>query len=272
MTTEPRKRRPQKHARYCGARTKNRQGRCRLKAGFGTNHPGVGRCKFHGGCVPNHEVHAQRLAEDIAYRSGDDRSYAELVQEKPIAELFSILKRRGDVTDLTEDISLARAILVDFINRSRALENALLRWSQSWDPDWQATVLEMVEQLREAQASEDWDAYGLILRRMPDPLRFMQRPRKVVDVSDAIRMLKDISSIAGTISAMENASSIPVQDVEVLLVEVAGVTERAIRSHLSDPATRRHLLEALQAAYAEIRIEPWSAHGDGAEQDRQLPN
>lgn len=28
-------------------------GKCQLAAGFGTNHLGIGRCKFHGGSVPN---------------------------------------------------------------------------------------------------------------------------------------------------------------------------------------------------------------------------
>lgn len=34
----------------CGARNRNREGNCRRPAGWGTDHPGVGRCKLHGGC------------------------------------------------------------------------------------------------------------------------------------------------------------------------------------------------------------------------------
>jgi hypothetical protein len=37
----------------CGARKKNRE-LCRAFAGQGTNHPGTGRCKYHGGSTPNH--------------------------------------------------------------------------------------------------------------------------------------------------------------------------------------------------------------------------
>jgi methylphosphotriester-DNA--protein-cysteine methyltransferase len=37
----------------CGARKKNKE-LCRAFAGQGTNHPGTGRCKFHGGATPNH--------------------------------------------------------------------------------------------------------------------------------------------------------------------------------------------------------------------------
>lgn len=42
----------------CGAKKKKRpgqkQGKCLLAAGWGTNHPGFGPCKFHGGSMPSH--------------------------------------------------------------------------------------------------------------------------------------------------------------------------------------------------------------------------
>ena len=39
--------------RYCGAKLGKRPGVCRLKAGWGTEHPGVGPCRMHGGMLPN---------------------------------------------------------------------------------------------------------------------------------------------------------------------------------------------------------------------------
>ena len=39
----------------CGADNRS-GGSCRKTAGWGTGHSGVGRCKFHGGCTPNHEL------------------------------------------------------------------------------------------------------------------------------------------------------------------------------------------------------------------------
>jgi hypothetical protein len=39
--------------RFCAAHAKNRPGGlCTRPAGWGTPHPGTGRCKFHGGCSP----------------------------------------------------------------------------------------------------------------------------------------------------------------------------------------------------------------------------
>ncbi len=39
----------QPHNNICGAKAKSTGEPCQLRAGFGTDHVGVGRCKFHGG-------------------------------------------------------------------------------------------------------------------------------------------------------------------------------------------------------------------------------
>lgn len=43
----------------CGAK-KRAGGECGRPAGWGTPHPGTGRCKLHGGSTPNHVAAAQR--------------------------------------------------------------------------------------------------------------------------------------------------------------------------------------------------------------------
>lgn len=50
----------------CGARKKRGTGDCTRPAGWGTPHPGTGRCKLHGGCAPSSvtagiETRAERL-------------------------------------------------------------------------------------------------------------------------------------------------------------------------------------------------------------------
>jgi hypothetical protein len=40
-------------AAHCRA-TKRTGGKCTMAAGWGTDHPGIGRCKWHGGCTPSH--------------------------------------------------------------------------------------------------------------------------------------------------------------------------------------------------------------------------
>ena len=40
---------------YCNGRKRDGSGYCRHEAGWGTDHPGMGRCKFHGGASPSGE-------------------------------------------------------------------------------------------------------------------------------------------------------------------------------------------------------------------------
>lgn len=61
----------------CGAQTKTPNKRCGRPAGWGTGHPGVGKCKLHGGASPQAEVSgALQLARHEAVVMGvpiDDR-------------------------------------------------------------------------------------------------------------------------------------------------------------------------------------------------------
>lgn len=49
----------------CGA-NKRSGGVCSNYLGYGTSHPGIGRCKFHGGSTPNHIISAQRQMIEAA--------------------------------------------------------------------------------------------------------------------------------------------------------------------------------------------------------------
>jgi hypothetical protein len=43
----------------CGAERRNSNGPCKRGAGAGTDHPGWGRCSWHGGCSPGGEMRAR---------------------------------------------------------------------------------------------------------------------------------------------------------------------------------------------------------------------
>lgn len=45
--------------RFCGAKKRQSEGHCTRPAGWGTEHPGVGRCKLHGGKTPGQNRAAQ---------------------------------------------------------------------------------------------------------------------------------------------------------------------------------------------------------------------
>lgn len=57
------------HDGKCGAKKKQGDGCCKQAAGWGTPHPGTGRCKLHGGCAPSSRIAGiNAAAEKLLYR------------------------------------------------------------------------------------------------------------------------------------------------------------------------------------------------------------
>lgn len=62
---------------YCGGRLKKRDGTCTRPPGWGTDHPGAGRCKLHGGCTPSsRKAGADELARQAVITYGLPRDIA----------------------------------------------------------------------------------------------------------------------------------------------------------------------------------------------------
>ena len=55
--------------RYCGGKLKQRDGTCTRPPGWGTDHPGAGRCKLHGGCAPSGRAAAAVEAATLAVKT-----------------------------------------------------------------------------------------------------------------------------------------------------------------------------------------------------------
>jgi hypothetical protein len=53
----------------CGARRRQGEGTCRKQAGWGTRHQGIGPCRLHGGLLPNHIKHAERVRVELGVRT-----------------------------------------------------------------------------------------------------------------------------------------------------------------------------------------------------------
>lgn len=63
MTVTDPKAAPDRDSRFCGGPKRQGEGTCTRPAGWGTPHPGIGRCKLHGGSTKSHvEAARQELA------------------------------------------------------------------------------------------------------------------------------------------------------------------------------------------------------------------
>lgn len=75
---------------HCGAITRSREGTCRHEAGWGTPHPGIGRCRLHGGNSPSAvRSAATQLAEREVRRTLEALGGAAPITN-PLGELLRI--------------------------------------------------------------------------------------------------------------------------------------------------------------------------------------
>lgn len=82
----------------CGANKKHGEGKCGHPAGWGTSHPGIGKCKMHGGSTTNH-VKAAASAEHRQLLGVE-------IEMNPLDALLMCIRiRAGEVVWLSEEIS-----------------------------------------------------------------------------------------------------------------------------------------------------------------------
>lgn len=91
--------------KYCNAR--HGRGYCENPAGFGTNHPGIGRCKHHGG-------NAGRTAKDY---------YGDKMITKLRADYDKMVKD-PDLINLNSEFAVVKTLLLDVVHRiNEKIEN-----------------------------------------------------------------------------------------------------------------------------------------------------
>jgi hypothetical protein len=108
--------------RYCGGKLKKgRDGTCKRPQGWGTDHPGTGRCKLHGGCAPSSRIAG---AEEIARQ----------------AVITYGLPRDIDATDaLLEEVHATAGHVAWLREQVRALAPEALVWGVTETTDKQAS-------------------------------------------------------------------------------------------------------------------------------------
>src|SRR5262249_32735892 len=95
----------------CGARRKQGAGTCRQAAGWKTDHPGVGRCKLHGGGTPTkHGLYSK-------------------IKRKTLHEALKAALDDSVSLALDNEIRLLRAMVNDMLEREA---NPDMKRSQSW--------------------------------------------------------------------------------------------------------------------------------------------
>lgn len=97
-----------------GAKRQGQPGPCTRPAGWGTTHPGEGKCKLHGG---NNPITTGRYST---------------IKRPRLAELIAQFTADPDPTNLLPEAVLLRALVLDYIERYDQFTQALFDWHESY--------------------------------------------------------------------------------------------------------------------------------------------
>jgi hypothetical protein len=231
--------------KFCRAWNPRSEKYCGAVSGRGTTHLGQGRCSDHSGL------------KDGDRRLGTGKYSMERggIKHKTIADLYEQFLADPDPTNLLDEIALMRGLIVNFINEHEARTEALLAWhaertvvldmlpgpiirgfETAFDL-WQSGLKESgqwsPEREREAEHAEK--VLGL-LRNGPAATR----PKKVSDISDAVKLLDDLGRMVDRVETMRSKNAIS----EAELNRIINMMGRSVDVLVSDEELKGKIREA----------------------------
>ena len=223
----------------CGARARQSGQPCKRPAGWGTDHPGSGRCKLHGGLTP---------APTGRYAS---------VERPRIRELMERFESDPDPLNLLPEVQLLRALLLDYINRFEAQDTALMRWNlsfekpfqsewQDWWRDQQALMLEQADDL----TLEDEDRPV-----MPDPMDFLPaKPLRMADITEVSGLINQVGTMVERIRKARSQDTFTMSTVSALWQTMGGHLTQAAMEVIEDDDIRSTFLTSVEEKWATISL------------------
>lgn len=217
----------------CGAKAKTHDGYCGNPAGAGTDHPGQGRCKFHGGNAP---VKHGRYSK---------------ISRPRIKDLMDAFENDPEPMNLMPEVTLLRSLLTDFIERHDEQQEALFAWRESYGKAFQRAYrewyAEMVQLAEEMTPPEQMPA-------PPEPLDFQGRPTNVLDITAVSRLIDQVGSMVDRIEKHRTSSTITLATLDRVMEQVGVELVHALQEEVKDEATRTRILDTFERRWKDVRI------------------
>lgn len=230
---------------YCRGWNGKRSKYCSSRAGKSTDHPGFGRCGWHGG----------RSQSGEHVKHGHLRRFA--FSGPRIRELMEKHEADPRPTDILPELALARSLLEDYIERYEQNRAAIEAWYQSWEgkhipiPESEkAALLDALDEhetlLKETGEPTADEFSKLELAR--SAVLFLatpqeRRPRYLLDVADAMRFVDTISKVIHRYETVRTAGAISLDQLKRFLFAV----ERVIEIRIKDPDLRQRITDDILA-------------------------
>lgn len=221
----------------CGA--KNRAGNpCKQPAGWGTDHPGQGKCKLHGG---------KSLIKHGRYST---------IQRPRIRELLEQHENDPEPMNLLPEVQLLRSLITDFVERYDEVTDAVLAWHNSWGEEYRKAVDRWREKMIRRLEAGGWqDVTPEELPDPPDPLQYMNKPRQMLDITAAAGLVDKVGAMIDRIEKHKREGAITLDTLNRVLEQLGVEVVHAAQEVIRDAATRTALLHAIEHRWATIRLD-----------------
>lgn len=117
--------------------------------------------------------------------------WASMTDTSLVDRMMRMQQNEVNIRDLEPDIALMRTLIADFIERYETFADALLAWYQDKDP--------------------------------------AQKPRKIIDISDAVRLIDMTSRVVERMHRMEAEGSISMETFHILLEKIGIVVATQVK-------------------------------------------
>ena len=187
-----------------------RPGYCSNRAGQWTTHDGAGRCV-------KHDMSRAHLA-NTRYTALQETTIGILADE--------IAAYDDDPTNITDELTLARALFVDWIQRYQEFSEALLAWHASF-------------------------ATG----------RAAPKPARILDITQASQQIRVIAQLAQQLEDSRLRDALSQGELIAILQEVSRSTEATVTTCPHCHGSLQPVLDAIKGAWGGINL--WHRHAPG---------
>lgn len=236
----------------CGARRNKTDATCARPAGWGTDHPGAGRCKLHGGLTP---------APTGRYAS---------VSRPRVRELLELFGADPDPMNLMPEAQLLRSLLLEFIERFDEQDRMLTRWNLSFEKSFQSDWATWWREMRADALERQDDLSSELQAEMPDPMSYLpSKPLRMADITEVGTLIDKVGVMIERVRKARSTDTFSMQTVDHLWTAMSAHLTQAMLEVIEDHDTRERLHTSVAEKWGTIslaelaRNSPQEGAGEG---------
>lgn len=221
----------------CGAKRNKTDATCARPAGWGTDHPGTGRCKLHGGLSP---------APTGRYST---------VNRARVQELLHQFMADPDPLNLLPEAALLRALLTEFIERFDDQDRQLTRWNLSFEKSFQSDWANWWRDLRADAIEREDDLSSELLEQMPDPMSYLpSKPLRMADITEVGSLIDKVGVMIERVRKARSTDTFSMQTVDNLWTAMSAHLTQAMLEVIEDHDLRERLHTSVAEKWGTISL------------------